>query len=121
MTNPSKGKLITLKQWDGASTAQRQKWLDEGRGLTMAAGRTLYRRVKKGEKILNPIRPRLHPYKGKRLKRKNPEKHWGKHTFKIVEKSDIGQYGYCTVCLADMQAFKSDGYKPSTIVHIRGL
>lgn len=40
------------------------------------------------------------------------KKHWGTHTFKVTERTDRGRYGYCTVCLADMQAFKSQGYRP---------
>ena len=43
---------LTLKQWDDATTAQRGKWINEGRCLTMAAGRALYRRVKQGQNIL---------------------------------------------------------------------
>ena len=40
------------------------------------------------------------------------EKHWGANTFKVVERSDIGDYGYCTVCLDDMHRFKSQGNRP---------
>lgn len=40
------------------------------------------------------------------------QRHWEDSDFIVTERSDIGKYGYCRKCGADMQAFKSDGYKP---------
>jgi len=40
------------------------------------------------------------------------KKHWENSDFVVTQHSDIGRYGYCRKCGADMQAFKSSGYKP---------
>ena len=36
-------------------------------------------------------------------------KHYTKKDFVVIYKDDLGEYGYCAKCQADMQRFFSDG------------
>ena len=44
-----------------------------------------------------------------KARKRTSRRHWGQHTFMQTKSSDIGKYGYCSECFADMQIFYDDG------------